>query len=49
MDVSEAIASRRSIRSFLNVPVCNEVISKLLREACRARAEVIFNPGEYSF
>ena len=36
MDVSEAIALRRSIRSFLDVPVSNEIISKLLIQACRA-------------
>lgn len=36
MDVSEAIASRRSIRSFLTEPVSNEMISKLLGQACRA-------------
>ena len=36
MDVSKAIASRRSIRSFLSLPVSNQSISKLLIEACRA-------------
>ena len=36
MDVSKAIASRRSVRNFLDAPVSNEIIGKLLSQACRA-------------
>lgn len=36
MNVSEAIAKRRSIRGFLNKPVSNEIILELLEKAARS-------------
>ncbi|MBC80790.1 MAG: nitroreductase family protein [Gammaproteobacteria bacterium] len=36
MNVSEAMAARRSFRNFLDTPVPNEVLAQLLRDASRA-------------
>ena len=36
MNVTDAVATRRSIRAFLDTPVSNEVIAELLTKAARA-------------
>ena len=36
MQVSEAVAARKSVRAFLDTPVTNELIQELLTKANRA-------------
>tara|TARA_X000000368_G_scaffold106286_1_gene82422 strand:- start:119 stop:268 length:150 start_codon:yes stop_codon:yes gene_type:complete len=45
--VTEAIESRRSIRSFLSNPVSNDLISDLLEKASFSPQEEIYNPGKF--
>jgi len=46
MNVSEAVATRRSIRSFLDKPVPFEVIQRILEKARMAPSGCNFQPWE---
>jgi len=36
MNVTEAVATRKSIRAFLDTPVADDTVAKLLEKAARA-------------
>ena len=48
MDVLEAIHTRRSIRKYLNQPVPEELVEKILAAAMQARSRATSNPGSSS-